>query len=262
MKSYLSTLMLAVSLGCSAPHEPATAPALKPFQPEDLPKGPASASTEDEITPGSWIEILDIEEKDAFFQTKAKLVGKTCVVWGKGLEGDEGLYRGTVRCNRGENVFLTHAKVGVLRPGKIAPQSQPGKTFDGEEVAPGKKVKILGFSYEDQLFPWPRELTSRGDIFLTKYGDLTGKECEVAAETPLSVMSFIGDMKASAASSSTPSSSSAPTSASAPVSAPASKPASQEKPKGLVKTGEQWYGGALLCDKQKIFVYQAWVEVL
>jgi hypothetical protein len=256
MRQPLSIFLFAFMVGCSSPHEPATAPAIKPFQPDDLPKGPASAATQDDIAPGSWVEILDIEEKDAFFKTKDKLIGKKCVVWGSGLVGDEGLYRGTVRCDRGENTFLTQAKVGVVREGKITPQSQPGKAFEGEEVTPGKKVKILGFSYEDMLFPWPAELTSRSDTFLFKYGNLVGKECEVVAESPLSVMSFVGKMGAT----SSPSSSSAPSSAPASTSAPVKEPSSA--PVGLQKTGEQWYGGALLCDAKKIFVYQAWVEVL
>jgi hypothetical protein len=257
------TILALLFVGCSAPVEPATVPNVVPFQPADLPKTPIAQASQDELTPGTWVEITDIKEGDPFFQTKAKLVGRRCVVWGKGLEGDEGVYRGNVRCDRDADFFLTKATLGVLKEGNIGPQSQPGKVFTGEEVAPGKRVKILGFSYEDQLFPWPKELTSRGDIFLRKYGNLVGKTCEVASEPPLSVMSFLGKIDAKPSSSST----SAPASTSAPV---ATKPASQEGPKGLFKTGEDWYGGVLLCKQQdkdkevtvKVFVYQAWIEVL
>jgi hypothetical protein len=252
MRSIVKRSLLALFFAaCSPPTENAITPEIKPFQPADLPKGPATKASQDEITPGTWVEILDLSEKDPFFQTKAKVVGRRCVVWGKGLEGDEGLYRGTVRCGKDADFFLTQATLGILKEGSIGPQSQPGKAFTEAEIPPGKQVKILGFSYEDQLFPWPKELTSRADTFLQKYGNLVGKTCEVTAESPVSVMSFLGKMDSVA--------SSAPTSASAPV---ASQPASQEGPKGLVKTGEDWYGGVLLCEKQRVFVYQAWVEVL
>ena len=128
MHATLKPILLAVLLaGCSSPVEPATVPAVAPFQPADLPKTPASKATQDELRPGTWVEILDLGEKDPFFQTKAKLVGRRCVVWGNGLEGDEGLYRGTVRCDRGADFFLTQAIVGVLQEGNIGPQSQPGK---------------------------------------------------------------------------------------------------------------------------------------
>ena len=250
MRSFLKHSLLALFFtACSSPTETAITPEIKPFQPADLPKGPATKASQDEITPGTWVEILDLGEKDPFFQTKAKVVGRRCVTWGKGLEGDEGLYRGTVRCGQDADFFLTQATLGILKEGNIGPQSQPGKVFTEAEIPPGKRVKILGFSYEDQLFPWPKELTSRADTFLQKYGNLVGKTCEVTAEPPAAVMSFLGKID----------SASAPASTSAPV---ASKPAAPQGPKGLFKTGEDWYGGVLLCEKQKVFVYQAWVEVL
>ena len=264
MRSRLKNILLALFFAaCAAPAEPLPAPEIKPFQPADLPKGPASKASQDEFTPGTWVEILDIGEKDPFFQTKAKVIGRRCVVWGKGLEGDEGLYRGTVRCEKDADFFFTQATVGVLKEGSIGPQSQPGKVSTEAEVPPGKQVKILGFSYEDQLFPWPKELTSRADTFLQKYGNLVGKTCEVTAEPPLAVMSFLGKMDSASAPTPSATSTSAPASTSAPTSAPvASKPAKPEGPKGLFKTGGEWYGGVLLCEKQRIFVYQAWVEVL
>jgi hypothetical protein len=250
LKQTIVALLLAA---CSSPVENTTIQEIKPFQPADLPRGPASKASQDEITPGTWVEILDIGEKDSFFQTKAKVLGRRCVVWGKGLEGDEGLYRGTVRCDKDADFFLTQATLGVLKEGNIGPQSQPGKASTEAEIPPGKQVKILGFSYEDQLFPWPKELTSRADIFLQKYGNLVGKTCEVMAEPPLSVMSFLGEMDSASTSTSGPASTSAPA---------VTTPLRPEGPKGLFKTGGEWYGGVLLCGKQKVFVYQAWIEVL
>lgn len=272
MRTYLTPVSLLLLLGCSSPQPEATVPASRPLQPSDLPKEKPAPANQDEIPPGSWVEILDIDEKDPFFSQKKQLVGRRCVVRGKALEGDEGLYRGVVRCDYDPDYFFSKVSLGLLREGKIGPQSLPGEVFSEDEVLPGKQVKILGFSYEDQLFPWPAEINTRADTQLRKYGNLIGKTCEVVAEPPLAVMSFLGKAGISVkkpgsapTSTSAPSPSSGPSSTSAPTSTPAPaqpKPASQEAPKGLVRTGEEWYGGAVLCEKQKVFIYQAWVEVL
>lgn len=204
--------------------------------PQSVPTSGVAPAEEDEIPPGSEVILLDVLEGDAFYEQRESLRGKVCYVRGEGLwaEEEEGVYRGSLRCGYEPDYFFTHVKVGLVAKKEFAPPRVEGEAFSGEEIPPGKKVKILAFSPEDALFPWPEELRSRRDELLRRYGSLLGEVCEVAPETPLTAM------------------------------LPKSQPGQGEaKPRGLVRTGDDWYGGALLCkDQKKIFVYQAAFEVL
>jgi hypothetical protein len=260
---------------CSSPARPtADAP------PESAPTGPKPApATLDEIPAGSVVEILDVAEGDAFYSSREAILAKRrrCFVRGFGLYGEEEggrfLYEGRIRCGYGPEYYFSKVSVGVVTPGKIAVKDLPGKPFEGEAVPPGARVKILGFSPDDQLFPWPEEMVTRADELLRKlmiaYDDgdgLVGEVCEVAPETPLAGMGLsFGGASGGAASASAPASASAATADRPPAaSSPASRPAG---PRGLVATGGGYYGGALLCKARdtntyKVSVYQARVEVL
>lgn len=234
--------LLALSACAGAPEAP---PAVAPPPPAQVTtSGPTSRSTADEIPGGSLVEILDIGPEDPFAAKKKELLGKRCRVRGEALVGEEGYFTGRLRCGHDPEYFFTKLSVGLLEAAEVGPASQPGKPFEGEEVPPGTKVRILAFSKDDALFPWPKEMTTRADELLRRYGNLVGQLCEVVPETPL-----LGS----------PLGGTAPTTG--PVSQPASAPA-PSRPRGLVHTGEGWFGGTLQCNSQKIFVYQAAIEVL
>jgi hypothetical protein len=243
--------------------EPAPLPAPPPPLGASAPASLAAPSSEEEIATGSTVQIVDIGADDLFAANKKELIGKVCTVRGFGLSGDEGLFEGKLRCGYDPEYFFTQVSVGVLTARDVLPKEWPAH-FEGEEVLPGKKVKLVGFSPDDQLFPWPKELTTRADTLLRKHGDLRGQVCEVLAEPPLASLLGVEEKAARPASQATsaPASASAPASTPSAASAPASRPALSKEPRGLVSTGEGWFGGAVRCGDQKLYLYQAAVEVL